>query len=82
MSATNYSQCSTRKLQHLNKSWEMSVQKREFVGGVRAEHSEIQGWQDCAGTLAAAAQGQATRRESRRQAAPRTVRLLTGRKED
>lgn len=28
MSATNYSQCSVRKLQHLNKSHEISVQKQ------------------------------------------------------
>lgn len=34
MSATNYSHCSARKLQHLNKSCEMSFQK-QVVGGVR-----------------------------------------------
>ena len=40
MSATNYSQCSTRKLYHLNKSCEMSVQKNQVVGDVR-RHSTV-----------------------------------------
>ena len=35
MSATNYSPCSTRTLQPLDKSCEVSIQNQEVVGGVR-----------------------------------------------
>lgn len=44
MSAAHYSQCSARKLQRLNKSWEMSVKKwRE--GALRDVELLVLGWQ-------------------------------------
>ena len=39
MSTTNYSHCSARKLQHLNKSCEMSFQK-QVVGGGKGHNTD------------------------------------------